>query len=142
MKENKFKNEMIVHAGGEEILLRPTFSNIAAMENAMGGVAWLAFKFGKGVEVNTKDPNAKPDPEKSAKSLPTMTETAQIIFFNQAEPKFSQEEILELCLAEGIKICFQAVLFLVKVTAGNKLQVEPSDKQKKNSTKKSQVEKA
>lgn len=136
--ENKFRNEMLINVGGEEILLRPTFKNIAAMENALGGVAYLAFKFGKGIDVETK----KIDPEVSSKSLPTMTEAAQIVFYNQAEPNLSLEEVHELCLAEGIKVCFQVVLFLVKVTAGNKLAAEPSERQKKSSKAKSQVEKA
>lgn len=133
--ENKFRNEMLITIGGEEILLRPTFKNIAAMENAMGGIAYLGYKYGKGVDVDTK----KIDPELSAKSLPPITEAAQIFFFNQAEPKFTQEEIYELCIQEGLKVCVQAVLFLVRVTAGNKLAPEITDKQKKNSKAKNQT---
>lgn len=135
--ENKFRNEMLLTIGGEEILLRPTFKNIAAMENAMGGVAHLAFKFGKGVDADTK----KIDAELSAKSLPSITDAAQIFFFNQAEPKFTLEEIHELCLQEGIRVCVQAVLFLVRVTAGNKMAPQPSERQKKSSKAKIQVEK-
>lgn len=127
--ENKFKNEMEIEVGGEKILLRPTFENLAAMETKMGGLAYLAFKFGQGINLETKSV----DQLISAKSMPSLTETAQIIYFNQAEKKFSQEEVFDLCLNEGIKVCAQAVLFLVKCSAGNKMQREPSERQKKSS---------
>jgi hypothetical protein len=127
--ENKFKNEMLIEVGGEKILLRPTFENLAAMESKMGGLAYLAFKFGQGIDIESKTVDAL----KSAKAMPSMTDTAQIIYFNQAEKKFSQEEIFDFCLADGIKVCAQAVLFLVRCSAGNKLLAEPSERQKKSS---------
>lgn len=126
--ENKFKNEMEIKVGGEKILLRPTFENLAAMETKMGGLAYLAFKFGQGIDIDTKTV----DQLKSAKSMPSLTETAQIIYYNQAEKKFTIEQIFDLCMDEGIKVCAQAVLFLVKCSAGNKLAKEPSEKQKKS----------
>ena len=134
--ENKFKNEMEIMLGGEKILLRPTFENLAAMETALGGIAWLAYKFGKGIDVTSR----KVDPDMSAKAMPSMTETAQIIFFNQAEKTYSQEEIFQMCLDEGVKVCAQAVMFLVKVSAGNKMQKELTDKQKKSTRVESPVE--
>lgn len=127
--ENKFKNEMEITVGGEKILLRPTFENLAAMESNLGGLPYLAFKFGQGVDIDSK----KIDQIKSAKSMPSMTETAQIIFYNQAEKKYTLEQIFDLCIDHGISICAQIVLFLVRVSAGNKMQKEPSEKQKKSS---------
>lgn len=126
--ENKFKNEMEITLAGEVILLRPTFENLAAMESKLGGVAYLAYKFGQGIDIET----GNIDQLKSAKAMPSMTETAQIIFYNQAEKKYSLEEIYDLCLDEGVRVCAKAVLFLVKMTAGNKLQKEPSKRQKKS----------
>lgn len=126
--ENKFKNEMEITLAGEVILLRPTFENLAAMESKLGGVAYLAYKFGQGIDIET----GNIDQLASAKAMPSMTETAQIIFYNQAEKKYSLEEIYDLCLDEGVRVCAKAVLFLVKMTAGNKLQKEPSKRQKKS----------
>ena len=126
--ENKFKNEMEIEIGGEKILLRPTFENLAAMESKMGGLAYLAFKYGQGIDVETKTVNHL----MSAKAMPPMTDTAQIIYFNQAEKKFTIEQIHELCLDEGIKVCAQAVLFLVRCSAGNKFAKEPTKRQKKS----------
>lgn len=134
--ENKFRNEMEVKVGGETILLRPTFENLAAMENAMGGVAYLAWRFGKGIDLESRTVNA----EASAKAMPTMSETAQIIYFNQAEKKFTLEEVMQLCLDEGVRVCTVVVPFLVRVCAGNKLQAEPSERQKKSSPESNQVE--
>lgn len=131
--ENKFKNEMLINIAGEEILLRPTFENLAAMETKMGGIAYLAFKYGKGIDVETM----KIDPIAAAQSLPPLTDAAQIIFFNQVAPegekKRTLEEIHELCLAEGLKVCTQVVMFLARCTAGNKFaQKELSKNQKKS----------
>lgn len=131
--ENQFKNEMLIKVAGEEILLRPTFENLAAMESKMGGIAYLAFKYGKGIDVESM----KIDPVAAAQSLPPLTDASQIIYFNQipkeGEKRRSLEEIHELCLAEGLKVCTQVVMFLARCTAGNKFaQKELSKAQKKS----------
>lgn len=128
--ENKTRNEMMLDLAGEKILLRPTFDNLAAMESKMGGIAYLAFKFGGGVEIAS----GKISQDAAAKAMPSMTDAAQIIYFNQAEKKFTQEEIFEMCLNTGLKVCAEVVMFLARVSAGNKFAVEPTDSQKKSST--------
>src|SRR5690606_7558027 len=108
---NSARNELIVKLGGEEILLRPTFENISSMESNLGGVAYLGWKFSRGVVIG-KD--GKPDlsggnTERAVKSLPSMNEVAQIIYYNQAavkpedptQKKYSLEEIWEKMLKNG-----------------------------------------
>ena len=135
MQENQFRNEMVIDFGEEKILLRPTFENVAAMESDLGGVAYLAFKYGQGIDINTK----KVDPIASAKSLPPISEAAKIIYYNQAEKKFTLEQIFQMCLDVGLKCSAQAVMFLVRVTAGNKFAKPVSERQKKSSSKKNLV---
>jgi hypothetical protein len=135
--ENLARNEMLITLGEEKILLRPTFENLSAMESKLGGIAWLAYKFGRGLDMDTM----KIDPGVSARNMPTLGEAAQIIFFNQAEKKFTQEEIFDLCLDQGISVCAHVVLFLGRMSAGNKMQRGLSDRQKKSSSKKNQAAK-
>jgi hypothetical protein len=131
--ENKFRNELELELAGEKILLRPTFDNMALTENALGSISYLIYKFGK---------TLSPDLDKLSmmQSLPPITTSAQVIFFNQAEKKYSLEQIYEKCLDEGAKVGAQVLLFLVRCTSGNKLIKEPSEKQKKNSKKSNLVE--
>jgi hypothetical protein len=125
---NKFRNELEITLGSEKILLRPTFENLAAMESDLGGVAFLSWKFSRGLRME----NGKVDPnsvnELSLKSLPSMTETAKIIYYNQAatkpedptQKKYSLEEIHQMVLEEGAGACKHVILFIGKVTAGDK----------------------
>lgn len=131
--ENKFRNEMEIEVAGEKILLRPTFENMALMETQMGSIGWMVYKYGKNVDSSSTEAQLM-------QSLPPLTEAARIIHIMQAEKKFTIEQIYELCLAEGIKIGAQIMLFLVRCTAGNKMQKEPSEKVKKNSKKQNLVE--
>lgn len=126
--ENKARNELEINLGGNKILLRPTFENMAAMESDMGSIASLAFKFGKGVDAAT----GKVDPQAAALSLPSITETTKIFYYNQAEKKYSLEEMFEMVMAEGIQISIKAVMFLTLCTAGNKFQKQPTKSQKKS----------
>jgi len=132
--ENKFRNEMEIELAGEKILLRPTFENMSVMENALGSIGSLVYKYGKNIDVNNINESAM------IKSLPPMNETAQIIFFNQAEKKYTIDQIYQMCLDEGLKAGAQIMLFLVRCTSGNKMAKEPSEKQKKNSKKSNLVE--
>jgi hypothetical protein len=142
--ENKFRNEMEIKLGGNTILLRPTFENIAAMEENVGSVMWLTWKFSRGVRF-TKE--GKPDPtassqEQSIKAIPSLTECAKIIYFNQASSKaddpnlkkYSLEEIWEMVLETGAAVATKVIEFLGKVAAGGKAQntEEPTESEKKS----------
>ena len=115
--ENRARNEMEIKLGEVTILLRPTFENIAAMEQNLGSVAWLTWKYSRGTGVATM--------EKSIKAIPSMTECAQIIFYNQLETKensqtkkYSLEEIWELVLQEGAKVTITIIKFLGVIASG------------------------
>ena len=126
--ENKFRNEMLIKLAGEEILLRPTFENLAAMESKMGSIAYLAFKSGAKADLSKVN-----SPAEMIKCTPPATETAQIIYFNQAEHKFNLEQILEMVLDEGaVHAGMNIMPFLLKMTAGNKMQKQPSESEKKS----------
>lgn len=137
---------MVIKLAGEDILLRPTFENIAAMEANVGGVAYLGWKYSRGVSVN-KDGQANLASlvsETAIKSLPSMSEVAQIIYYNQAATKpedptlrkYSLEEIWEKLLKNGVGgVTRQVTIYLARLTAGDRLSgVEDlSDEEKKSS---------
>jgi len=112
---NKFKNEMIIKMGEVEILLRPTFENIANMEGDIGGLAYIAHKF-----------------TKPGKGMMGINEAAKIIFYNQAEKNYSLDEIWELVSDEGIQIIGPVMQFLTKITMGNKMAPILTETQKKS----------
>jgi hypothetical protein len=122
--ENKFRNEMEIELAGTKILLRPTFENVAAMETNMGGLAYLTWKMAS----NGNSP----------KALPSLSECAKIIFFNQSEQKedgtkkYSLEQIWEMIQEDGIVICKPVIQYLGRITAGNKNAQEFSDFKKKD----------
>lgn len=140
--ENLKRNEMEITLGAEKILLRPTFENVAAMEGAIGGLAYLGWKFSKGFQRMQKgtavsDALANFDP----KNMPSLTEMAQVIYFNQAATKaddptlkkFSLEEIWDLVKMEGIKILPVVTIYISRITAGDKTsatldELSPSEK--------------
>lgn len=132
--ENKFRNEMEIELAGEKILLRPTFENMSIMEGDLGSISSLVFKYGRNLDKTSLNENAM------MLTLPPMSHTAKIIFYNQAEKKFTLDEIFDMCLSEGAKAGAQILLFLVRCTSGNKAAQNPSEKQKKNSSKKNLVE--
>jgi hypothetical protein len=119
---NKFRNEMNIKLGSQEILLRPTFENVASMESNVGGLAFLAWKFSKGARAgNTMSENIQ--------GMPSMTECAQIIFYNQAavnqddptKKKLNLEEIWELVQEEGLySVVTSMTIYLAKITSGQK----------------------
>lgn len=128
--ENKFRNEKRINLAGKEILLRPTFENLANMETKMGGIAYLAWKYGKGVDMT------KPNAVASAAALPPISDCAQIFYFNQIPPDGEKpidiETMLDLCLQEGLKVTTVALEFLMGVASGNKNAPAPSEAQKKS----------
>lgn len=122
--ENKYRNELEVKIGGETILLRPTFENIAAMEENIGGLSYLAWKYSR---ATGKDGQAK--------ALPGLTECAKIIYFNQAatkpddptQKKLSLEEVWDLVSKEGVAVITPVLTFLGRITAGQKEDSEPKE---------------
>jgi len=121
--ENPNRNEMLIKLGGVDILLRPSFENIAAMEAKLGGLPYLAFKFSS-----------------HGKNSATLSDCAQIIYFNQAavnpndptKKKLSLDEVWELVSQEGVNVLQPVMAFLARLTAGNKMAQELTDAQKKS----------
>jgi len=130
---------MVLKLGPEQILLRPTFENIAAMESTVGGVAYLGWKYSRGIRLENGKPVVT---EQSIRALPPLTECAQIIFYNQAATKpedptlkkFSLEEIWDLVLQEGTPVAKQVVQYLAGLTTGDKSEPPKavSDEEKKS----------
>ena len=101
--ENKFRNEIEISLGDEVILLRPTFENIAMTETHIGSISYLAWKFSRGVRMGD---DGKVDPkslnsEETIKSLPSLTEISQVIYYNQADRKFTLEQVWDLVMGSG-----------------------------------------
>lgn len=126
--ENKFRNEVEISLGGEKILLRPTFENIAKTESNVGSISYLAWKFSRGVSLDDK---GKVDPqslssEAAVKSLPSLSEATQIIFYNQAEPKFSIEDIWDLVLKTPDKkgLMMNTTVFIGRMLTGGNFDEE------------------
>lgn len=124
---NKFRNELEIEIAGQKILLRATFDNLAATESELGSLGYLAAKYGRGVEIGT-DGRAKVN----ADVLPSMTSVAKMIYLNQAEKKFSQEEIFQLCLASGLQSSKFMLEYLALCTSGNRYQQEMTEGEKKS----------
>ncbi len=143
---NNARNELTIKLGGEEILLRPTFENIAAMESNLGGVNYLGWKYSRGLKKNESGgiDAASIASHEAIKSLPPMSEIAQIIYYNQAarkqddptQRKYSLNEIWERLLITGSASLVRTItVYLAKLTAGDKLNAieDMSDEEKKSS---------
>lgn len=117
--ENKFRNEMEISLGGQKILLRPSFENLAALESSAGGLLYLSWKASKALR----------------KEGIGMSEMAFIIYHCQAavnaeDPTkkfYSVEEIMEMVLKEGMTVLKPITVFLARCTAGNKTVDDVSD---------------
>lgn len=138
--QNKFRNEHTVILGSEKIpvLLRATFENIANTEQKFGGIAYLTWKFSRGIRVaDGKVDTASLVSEQAIKSMPTLTECAEIIYLNQANTKennasqkqYSLEDIWTLVSQTGPRVCHEVIAYLGIVTAGDKYAkaVKPED---------------
>jgi len=127
---NPHRNEVQVQLAGESILLRPTFENLAALEADVGGIPWLAWKYGRGVNIDKK---GKVTLDENA--LPPLSITTKIIFHSQVPaegaPRKGLEEVHELVMAEGMTASRFALDFIMKCTAGNKMAAAPTPAQKK-----------
>lgn len=129
--ENKFRNEMEIKLAGETILLRPTFEALAKTETEIGALHWLAFKFGKGVDVDPKTGKTVVNPE----TMPPLHVCAKMFFLHQAEDnerKFTLEEMAQLCIADGMKCTIPFLQYLTRMTAGNNRPPKLTEKQKKS----------
>lgn len=143
---NKARNELVIKVGGKEILLRPTFENIAAMETNLGSVTYLGWKYSRGVTVQNGKASSGTD---AIKSIPSMTEIAQIIYYNQASvnpednslKKYSLEEIWGMMLKNGAagEVVRSIVMYLAQLTAGDKINtvddLSPEEKKSTSKTK-------
>lgn len=134
---NPVRNEMEITLGGQTILLRPTFENIAALEENVGPVSYLAWLFGGGF---VREAKGLAD---SAKKLPPLTKCAQIIYYCQAgrkdedpnERKYNLEEIWEMVQSEGMAVTKPMLTFIARITAGNKMALsaeQMTESQKKS----------
>ena len=129
---NKYKNEYEIKMGSETILLRPTFENIADMESNIGGLTYLAWKFSRGM--------TSMDKVEAIKNMPSITEIAQIIYYNQAarkeddttKRKYALEEIWGMVQDEGIRLTKPVTEYLSIITAGNKNASQSSEQEKKS----------
>ena len=128
--ENKFRNEMEITLGPEKILLRPTFENVATMESNLGSISYVGWKFSRGIRNGIVQSD-----------MPTLTDLAKIIYFNQAavrpddstKKKFSLEEIWQLVQAESIRsVLPQVTIFLTTILAGNEKVDSPTIEEKKS----------
>ena len=129
---NKFRNEMEVKLGEVSIVLRPTFENIAALETNVGGISYLAWKFSRGLtELKTKDKltaDAISNSEKTVKSLPSMSEISQIIYYCQAahDPEenkkaYTLKEVFNMVMSSGSGLLLSSMMtvFIGKMLAGD-----------------------
>lgn len=118
---NPFKNEQLVTLGGQEILLRPTFENIATLETETYSLAYIAWLYGGGAAEAVKDPvSGKVEITKKDKVIPPLTLSAKIIYLCQAEKCHDLETVFQMVLQEGIAVNSQVLKFISKITAGNK----------------------
>jgi len=117
---NPFRNEYELSLGGKKILLRPTFDNIAATEAAIGSISYLGYKYSLGHRAakEAREKGVMLKAEDYAKTMPALSEMALIIFHNQAEKKFSMEEIWDLVQLEGIGFTNHLVTYISGITTG------------------------
>lgn len=127
---------MLLKLGPQEILLRPSFENVAMTETNVGGLAYLAWKFSKGSRVGQSM-------NEMAKAVPTLTECATIIYYNQAATNpedptkklLSLQEIWDLVQVQGMKDVIQNItIYLAKITAGQAKVDEIEEKEKQANT--------
>ena len=124
--ENRVRNEMEIDLAGQKVLLRPTFENIASLESSHGSLAWLGWKFSRGLQ--------------DGKNMPGLTDYAHIIYHCQAATKaedptkklYSLEEIWDLVQQSGVSLLQPMMIFIARITAGNKMVNELNDNQKKS----------
>lgn len=110
---NKYRNELEITLGGEKILLRPTFENIANLEGNLGfGVPTFAYRLHK---ISSKS------------EAPSMTEMAKVAYHCQADKKFSLEQIWDLCMIDGVAFSAEILKFVSQITVGDKAAPDVSD---------------
>lgn len=119
---NPYKNEKLIKLGVVEVLLRPDFDNIAALEANVEPLMGITMRMAR------------------AKVGAPLTLLAQIIYYCQAERKennqelrrYSLEEIWQLVQSQGASITLPVMEFVGGILSGDKNQVELSETQKKS----------
>lgn len=137
--ENQNRNEKLIKVGGQEILLRPTFENMAALESKLGSISYLTWKVSRAVSVRTGK-NGVEEAVVSKADMPPLTWLAQVIYYCQAavkpedptQKKFSIEQIWNLVQVEGAACMVPIIQFIMRIGNGNALQAEPSETEKKS----------
>lgn len=132
---NIFKNETELKIGDETILLRPTFENLAEMESNVGSITYLSWKFSQGVKKN-RDGSVDRDSlnsRETIQALPSLSEITQIIYYNQAEKKFTKEEILQLIIKNKAMqpMMIQVTIYIGKMLTGGGFDEENLEEKKK-----------
>ena len=132
---NPFRNEATIKLGEVEILLRPTFENVAAMERSLGSLVYLGHRFSKGLRLRmaAESKGLPVHTDDLAKCMPTLTELAEIIYYNQAarreddqtKRKYSLEEIWAMVSDEGIKISNEVITYVNKIASGRQETAKP-----------------
>jgi len=103
---NPYKNEKLIKFGEVEILLRPTFENIAAFESSVITLDEFSIRLVKG-------------------KTPGLAVLVQAIYFFQAEKKYNLEQINQMLQDSiGIQVNAQVLPFLGSVTAGHQSQLD------------------
>lgn len=117
---NKFRNEKKIVLDEVEILLRPTFANLATVEGEIGSIAGLAIKIS-----TAKD---------EVSSHLSLSLIAKFFYLMQADKKYSLDDIFQLVLDEGYQSCrVQLLQFFILLTAGKKgmEKIEQAEQEKK-----------
>lgn len=132
---NIFKNETELKIGDETILIRPTFENLAEMESNVGSVTYLSWKFSQGVKKN-RDGSVDRDSlnsRETIQALPSLSEITEIIYYNQAEKKFSKEEIFRLIVENKAMqpMMIQVTIYIGKMLTGGGFDEEKLEEKKK-----------
>jgi len=123
---NLYRNEKEIDLKGTKILLRPTFENMANLEGKLGSIAYLAFKFS---QFST-----------NMKNLPQLSELTFIVYYFQAahdkdygQKPLTLNEVYDLVSEVGVFVLLTPILeFLARCTAGNKMQPDVSEAEKKS----------
>lgn len=103
---NTYKNEKVIKMGDVEILLRPTFQNCVSLEAVIeGGFSGLTMRLFKS-------------------QMPGLTDITKVVYHCQAEKKYTEEEIWQLVMKEGMGISNQVLMFVAQITAGDKTVIE------------------
>lgn len=109
------KNEMELKLGEQVILVRATFDALQKFERAVGGIGAFIAPITKTGFVNLSD-------------------AALLIYYTQATEnakQLSKQECFDLVMSIGIEITKDLMIWIAKLTAGNKKVDQAGDAEKK-----------